>query len=152
MERLAGDLARLEAHNPQVGAGVSDIVHKCMAADPAARYRTAADLAEDLRRHLADLPLRGVPNRSLAERWRKWRRRRPYAPLVLALLLALLAAATLLGTGIARRYAEARRALRDGEDHLARHSYAEAVSALQRGRDEAGSLPCAGGLASRLDE
>jgi tetratricopeptide (TPR) repeat protein len=42
------------------------------------RYGTAAELAEDLRRHLNELPLRGVPNRSLAERWRKWRRRSPH--------------------------------------------------------------------------
>ena len=35
------------------------------------RYPDAAALAGDLRRHLADLPLRGVPNRSWAERWRQ---------------------------------------------------------------------------------
>ncbi len=51
---------------------------------PRDRYRDAASLADDLRRHLADLPLRGVPNRSWPERWRKWRRRhpRPVAPRV----------------------------------------------------------------------
>jgi serine/threonine protein kinase/Flp pilus assembly protein TadD len=141
---------RLERLNPQVGAGVADIVRKCLAPDPAGRYPTAAALADDLRRHLADLPLRGVPNRSLAERWRKWRRRRPYAPLALALLLALVAAATLLGTGIARRYAEAGRALREGEDCLGRRAYAEAATAFRRGRDEVGSLP--GALAGRLDD
>src|SRR5262249_58967014 len=26
---------------------------------------------------IIDLPLRGVPNRSMSERWKKWRRRRP---------------------------------------------------------------------------
>src|SRR3712207_6936721 len=41
------------------------------------RYPTAQALADDLRRHLTDQPLAGVSNRSLAERWRKWRRRRP---------------------------------------------------------------------------
>ena len=43
----------------------SDIVRKCLARDPADRYPDAASLADDLRRHLNDLPLRGVPNRSL---------------------------------------------------------------------------------------
>ena len=41
----------------------------CLSADPAARYATGAELAADLRRHLTDLPLRGVANRSPAERW-----------------------------------------------------------------------------------
>src|SRR5262249_13686250 len=37
-----------------------------------------------LRLHLASLPLRGVPNRSLVERINKWRKRRPYAMWILA--------------------------------------------------------------------
>ncbi len=63
--------------NPAVSVGLADIVQKCLAPRPSDRYRDAAALADDLRRHLANLPLREVPNRSLAERWRKWRRRRP---------------------------------------------------------------------------
>jgi tetratricopeptide (TPR) repeat protein len=53
-------------------------------------------LAADLRRHLASLPLGGVANRSLGERWRKWRRRRP-----LAMPLATLGIAATLVIGIA---------------------------------------------------
>src|SRR5262249_31050475 len=68
-------LRRRPAH---VSVGLADILAKCLATRPEDRYATAAGLAEDLRRHLADQPLRGAPNRSLAERWRKWRRRRPY--------------------------------------------------------------------------
>ncbi len=75
--------------NPAVTPGLRAVLRRCLAADPSERYATAADLAEDLRRHLADLPLRGVPNRSLLERWAKWRRRRPHAlPLVVLLVLA----------------------------------------------------------------
>src|SRR5262249_10182946 len=61
-----------------VSAGLRDILRKCLAPDPGDRYADADALADDLRRHLADQPLRGVANRSLSERWRKWRRR-PYA-------------------------------------------------------------------------
>ncbi|MBO0700618.1 MAG: serine/threonine protein kinase, partial [Zavarzinella sp.] len=53
-------------YNPRVSVGLSDIVARCLAPDPAARYPDAAALADDLRRHLAALPLRGVRNRSLA--------------------------------------------------------------------------------------
>ena len=67
----------LDRLNPEVSAGLSDIIGRCLDADPRDRYPTAAALAGDLRRHLNHLPLVGVPNRSLIERWRKWRRRRP---------------------------------------------------------------------------
>src|SRR5262249_51348664 len=67
----------LERCNAKVSPGLSDLVRRCLARDPEGRYRDAGSLAADLRRHLNDLPLRGVPNRSVVERWRKWRRRRP---------------------------------------------------------------------------
>src|SRR5262249_50458125 len=69
----------LRKSNPHVSQGLEDIVHKCLARSPTARYPDAGQLAADLRRHLASLPLGGVANRSLSERWRKWRRRRPLA-------------------------------------------------------------------------
>ena len=81
---------------PDVSTGLADVIRKCLASDPDGRYPDAASLAEDLRRHMADLPLRGVPNRSLPERWRKWRRHRPDALFrTQALLLASCLAATL---------------------------------------------------------
>jgi serine/threonine protein kinase len=86
--------------NPRVSVGLADIVHKCLATDPADRYPTAGDLADDLRRHLEGRPLRGVPNRSLVERCRKWWRRPQVLPLyalVAALANALLAGCALLG-------------------------------------------------------
>lgn len=77
--------------NPQVSVGLADIVAKCLAEAPQARYPDAASLADDLRRHLSDRPLRGVRNRSWTERWRKWRRR-PHVPGLLGPLLVILAA------------------------------------------------------------
>ena len=47
------------------------MVEKCISDEPTDRYCDAGDLADDLRRHLSDLPLRGVSNRSLRERWQK---------------------------------------------------------------------------------
>ncbi len=91
--------------NPQVSTGLSDIIHKCLRTNPAIATRSAAALAGDLRRHLNHLPLVGVPNRSVIERWRKWRRRRPSALARRVFLLlsagASIAAAALLTTRIA---------------------------------------------------
>src|SRR5205085_8810760 len=104
----APSLPPLNRRNPQVSVGLSDIVHRCLAPDPADRYADAAALAADLRRHLADLPLRGAPNRSLRERWRKWRRRRPYSPLWAGLLVALAAVTVTLGAAVRERLGDAR--------------------------------------------
>ncbi len=69
----------LRRKNNQVSAGLADILAKCLSNEPWRRYPDAAALAADLRRHLANRPLEHVANRNIAERWRKWRRRRPYA-------------------------------------------------------------------------
>src|SRR5262249_42175716 len=86
---------RLDGCNERVSVGLADIIHKCLADNPAARYADAASLAADLRRHLTDQSLRGVRNRSLKERWIKWRRRKPHT--LAFLLLAVVAAALLVG-------------------------------------------------------
>src|SRR5262249_50591498 len=148
---VAGSLPPLHRLNPQVSVGLSDLIRKCLAPCPDDRYGSAAALAADLRRHLADLPLQGVPNRSLRERWRKWRRRRPNAPLWAALLLALATAAARLGTGAAAPYQDARRALAEGQSQLERGAYREAVRTLARGRARVDGLPGGGGLVREID-
>src|SRR5207253_7480227 len=45
--------------------------------DPARRYGSAKELAEDLDRQLANQPLAHTREPSLRERFRKWRRRHP---------------------------------------------------------------------------
>jgi tetratricopeptide (TPR) repeat protein len=77
--------------NPSVTRGLEDVIHKCLAVKPSARYHDAGQLAADLRFHLSNMPLRGVPNRSLLERWQKWRRRKPYAMPLATIGLAALA-------------------------------------------------------------
>src|SRR5262249_44986971 len=105
--------------NAQVSVGLSDVVRKCLAHDPADRYPHMTALAADLRRHLADLPLAGVRNRSLAERWRKWRRRRPRGAALAGMTLAVLMAAAAVALGTAGHYTQqveqARTALSDGQ-------------------------------------
>src|SRR5262249_12782777 len=82
--------------NPIVSPGLADVLHKCLAVRPDDRYPQAGALAEDLRRHLEDRPLKGVPNRDLQERWGKWRRRHPLV-LPLGLFLAGMVGGGILG-------------------------------------------------------
>lgn len=82
--------------NPQVSRGLSDIVTKCLAANPQHRFANPAALANDLRRHLQDLPLQATPNRSWVESYRKWRKRRPAALRSLLLMTLIGAALTTL--------------------------------------------------------
>src|SRR5439155_20999092 len=90
-------LPRVSEVNPQVGAGLADILAKCLAREPGDRYADAGALAADLWRHLNDVPLRGVRNRSVTERWRKWRRRRPHALAVLGMVLLVMLVALASG-------------------------------------------------------
>jgi tetratricopeptide (TPR) repeat protein len=117
--------------NPHVSTALADLLARCLAPDPAARYATAAAVAADLRRHLANLPLRGVANRNPAERWRKWRRRRPLAlPAVILLVVGAVAGAGAI-EHVRRKAEQARLALRQGTEYLHAGRYAEALESLK---------------------
>jgi serine/threonine protein kinase/Tfp pilus assembly protein PilF len=137
-ETLAGSMpgsgapARsLRQTNPAVSAGLADIIGKCLAGEPAKRYQTAAGLAADLRRHLANLPLRQVSNRSLAERFEKWRRRHPYSFVVAGSLLALTAGIGLLFAQLDRQAERADAAVREGEQRLQDGRFADALESFR---------------------
>ncbi|HYT91599.1 MAG TPA: tetratricopeptide repeat protein, partial [Gemmataceae bacterium] len=138
-------LTRLEQCNPAVSRGFAEMIRKCLAPVPGDRYPDAGALAADLRRHLADLPLRGVPNRSWVERWQKWRRRRPHTLGVIVLIVALGAATlTAIAHTLHQQAAQARHelslaetALREGQAFVDRHDYVRAVDTLE------GGLACA---------
>ena len=71
------------------------VVLKCLGKDPAERYSTAEEMAEDLRRFLADRPIR-ARRASPAERLWRWCRRNRRAALMTA-ALAVLGLATAVG-------------------------------------------------------
>jgi serine/threonine protein kinase/Flp pilus assembly protein TadD len=140
--------------NPRVSPGLSDIVRKCLARDAADRYADAGAVAFDLRRHLGDLPLRGVHNRSLIERWQKWRRRSPAA---LARLLVWLCAVGALAGALAvamvqlkQRDRQIDAALEAGDELMRRDRYPEAIAAFRAGLDRALALPAGDGRRSVL--
>lgn len=140
--RTADPLDRL---NPQVSAGLADIVSRCLEENPADRYPTMASLAADLRRHLADLPLRGARNRSRVERWHKWRRRRPHglAMLAMGLLIALSLAAVATGAirYVGDRIDQADAALTQAQKELDRRDWSAAAGTLRRGLAAFDELP-----------
>jgi serine/threonine protein kinase/Flp pilus assembly protein TadD len=63
--------------NRDVPRSIERVVARCLSFDPESRYQSAADLAEDLDRHLQHWPLHHVPDRSPSERTGKWMRRHP---------------------------------------------------------------------------
>jgi serine/threonine protein kinase/tetratricopeptide (TPR) repeat protein len=130
--------------NGEVSVGLADVVQKCLAPKPSGRYHDAGALADDLRRHINAFPLRGVPNRSLAESWRKWRRRRPAALMRGTAWFTALAAgivAVVLGLLYYRQCLhELQTALEDGQRFSNNGRFPEAVHALSRGRDRATEL------------
>jgi serine/threonine protein kinase/Flp pilus assembly protein TadD len=67
----------LRKKRPDVPWGLESIARKCLMPDPARRYQAAEELAEDLRRFLADLPLKYAPELSPRECAAKWLRRHP---------------------------------------------------------------------------
>jgi len=88
------------AIEPRVSPGLDGVVRRCLDPDPDNRYRSAAELQEDLQRHLDHLPLRYAADYAPRERLTKWIRRHPRlasastvmvisALLLLALVLSL---------------------------------------------------------------
>jgi serine/threonine protein kinase/Flp pilus assembly protein TadD len=142
--------------NPRVSVGLSDIIHKCLCQDPRDRYTNASGLADDLRRHLGNLPLRGVPNRSATERWRKWRRRRPSALsrrlILFALAVSLAAAAASIWFVYHQRVHDVRAALDQGRAYVESHQPLEAAKVLKRGLALTKDLPGIDLLRRALDE
>lgn len=140
----------LRATNPKISVALSDLLAKCLSPDADPRYPDAASLAEDLRRHLAHRPLRHVANRSLVERWTKWRSRRPYALAFLALFAALSIWGLVTAAGIRQRVRDAQAALDEVDGFLEAGRYELAATAAQQARLWATGVPWTGRLGERL--
>jgi tetratricopeptide (TPR) repeat protein len=135
----------LGALNEQVSPGLADIVARCLADEPNRRYPDMAAVANDLRRHLADLPLVGVRNRSSQETWRKWRRRRPYgltrAGMVLTVITALVGVALGAATLLLQRTEQVQSILKEARVQQTNGEWQAAVRGLQHAQSLAATLP-----------
>lgn len=122
---VAGDFAAPSRRRAAVRADVDAITLKCLARSPAARYASAAELRDDLRRCLAHQPIRARPLSALSRMGRLMRRNAAVSVTAGAALVALLAVS---GASLARilherdrsqtAALEARQRLQDARDAL----------------------------------
>jgi serine/threonine protein kinase/tetratricopeptide (TPR) repeat protein len=82
------DAPKLRTLAPELNRDLETIVSRCLERDPKARYRSAAELAEDLERWLDGRPIRARPVLPPAQLWR-WSRRNPTLAATAAICLAL---------------------------------------------------------------
>ena len=140
----------------QVPPGLREILVHCLENDAKDRYQKASDLVEDIRRHLTNQPLKFAANHGLKHRWTKWRRRHPYAVLI---LFAVFAAIAELGAFGHRLYSqweqhetEARHLLDRGHEQFLRGDYHPAVETLTAGISHADQGPGHEDVGTKLRE
>lgn len=81
--------------NSAIPLDLNTISLKCLEKDPARRYKSARNVADELRRHLAGEPILARPISSIERGWR-WCRRRPLMPSVVAAVLVVSVTAALV--------------------------------------------------------
>jgi WD40 repeat protein/serine/threonine protein kinase len=103
--RLIERVTREEPYQPStidrhIPRDLETIVLKAITKEPARRYQTAVELAEDLRRFLADRPIRSRRTSAFEKTWR-WCRRNPAVAVTSALAAGALVAALVLSLALA---------------------------------------------------
>jgi eukaryotic-like serine/threonine-protein kinase len=92
--------------NPRTPRDLEIICLKCLEKDPARRYATAAELAEELRRHLDGEPIQARPVGCVERAW-LWCRRNPSLAVAISSAIAALVATAVIATASAIHQAQA---------------------------------------------
>jgi serine/threonine protein kinase/tetratricopeptide (TPR) repeat protein len=130
-------LPPVRRHDPAIPADLETVVLKATASDPAHRYQSAADLADDLRCFLDDRPIRARPVGPAERAWR-WCRRNPGLATSGAAVVLLMAAVTVVSavgyvrTSAANAEAEKALAAERAERRQAEETASLALAALNR--------------------
>lgn len=96
------DPPRLRRVNAAVPLDLETIIHKAMDREPAARYQTARELADDLQRFIEDEPIH-ARRIGLIERFSRWSRRNRELSAALMIIVLLLLTVT-VGSSVAARH------------------------------------------------
>ena len=123
---LQGTPRPLRHEDPRVSRDLESVVLKAMARSPADRYRTAAELAAELRLVEANRPILSRRISALEQYWR-WCKRNPTVASLTALAAVLTLAVAIVST---TAVVWLRRSNREIQDHLNR------VQSAERGRSE----------------
>ncbi len=123
---------RMQRLRPGIAADVETIVRKCLAKDPEHRYQSAAAVAEDLRRFLADEPIVARPASTMYQLGKLIRRNKLPTALILALLVVIVAFGAWMA--VLYRGAEAARAAEYRQRLLAEAAEQEARSSEESAR------------------
>jgi tetratricopeptide (TPR) repeat protein len=118
--------------NPKVDGDLETVILRCLEKDPARRYPSARDLAEDLGRYLAGEPVLARPA-SIVYRFQKWvARRKALAAAMSVALLAGIAVAGILTGGAVERAHEARDLHAEAETSFAAKDWSRTNELLGR--------------------
>ncbi|MBI3725967.1 protein kinase [bacterium] len=137
------------ALNPRVAGDLETICLKCLEKEPAKRYATARELADELDRWLSGEPILARPLSLVARIARRARRQKVLAGVVLVSLLAILGLGTLAAAALVqlarererertaeldRAHADAEKERKKAEDERAEADRQRAVATRQRAR------------------
>jgi uncharacterized protein (TIGR03067 family) len=134
MQVLSAEPVRPRRLQPQVPRDLETVCLKCLEKEPAKRYASALDLAEDLSRFVRSEPVAARRVSAVGRAWR-WCRRKPLA----AALGAALAVSLLAGTAVSLYLFQSRpdsdqtdadTAFMRGRIHLERKEYERAIAAF----------------------
>ena len=121
--------------NANVSRDLETITLKCLEKEPAKRYQTAEEVAEELRRYLAGEPIQARPIGRVAKLWR-WSRRNPAVAGLSAALVLLLVSVTLASMMAAGRLMVLAHE-REKAQAIAEYERANALSSLKHAEDVA---------------